>query len=137
MREAMNQTFKPTARANAVALPMAVTMAAFSLSVGMLKGVIAFQLIAVVIVAAILLIRFRVNVTVSSEIVSVSGVFMSQEIRFEEVVSVSWPGKKGSDFSGPSVCVLRAPDHQVRINFKFFGLECMQAVMSQIPDEIK
>jgi hypothetical protein len=86
----------------------------------------------------LLAIRIRLKVTISDGYLEYRGLLASKRIRLLDVTDCRSMESLGYPYDrlyGPYTYRIKTPAESLKINFKFFPLECMNSVLANLPEE--
>jgi hypothetical protein len=133
----MKMTYRATFKSMAGLVVVLLFMAFLFIGVGIQVHEIFLIVIGLFLVTLLLALRFRLKVVLAEREIAVTGLFKTVSARFDEITDARWMTEHDypkSRVHGPFVYEIRTPDKTLRINFKFFPLDCMHNVLKRIEE---
>jgi hypothetical protein len=127
--------YRATFKSNFGLVVLALPVCGFTIAVGAMQNEFAMVILGVTPLAWLLAIRLRLRVALGNDYLQYTGLLSTRRIRLSEVTdccpmaNLGWPINR---FYGPFTYRIRTPQESLKINFKFFPLECMHDVLERI-----
>ncbi len=127
--------YNATVKSNFGMFAISVPICGFFIVFGAMHKQIAMVVLGAVPLIWLLAIRLRLRVIVTDDHLEYRGLLSTKQLRFTDVtdcrpmVSLGYLAEK---LYGPFTYRIQTSDESIKINFKFFPLECMVSVLSKI-----
>lgn len=127
--------YRATFTSNLGLVILALPLCGFIIATGVTHNEIGMVILGIGPLAWLLAIRLRLRVIVGDNYIEYTGLFSTKRIKISDITESCWMVKLGyptDRFYGPYTYRIRTPHQSLKINFKFFPLECMRDVRGKL-----